>query len=53
MSQPVIITSGLSWGNTACYRTGSTNSALPTVANGFIANIAKAHGPNSAPVYGS
>lgn len=52
-AQPVGISSVLSWGNTAAYRTGSTNGTLPTVTNGYIANVMKAHGPNSAPVYGS
>jgi hypothetical protein len=52
-SQPVVISNGLSWGNTATYRTGTTNSSLPTVSAGFITNIAKAHGPNYSPTYGS
>lgn len=52
-AQPVCISDGLAWGNTAAYRTGSTANSLPTVTNGYIANVAKAHGPNYSPVYGS
>lgn len=52
-SQPVGIAGGLAWGNTAAYRTGSTNGTLPTVANGYITNIMKAHAANYAPTYGS
>ncbi len=52
-AQPVCISNVLAWGNTNCYKTGTSANTLPTVASGFITNIAKAHGPNYSPTYGS
>lgn len=52
-AQPVGLFNGLAWGNTATYRTVSTNNTLPTLTTGATANILKAHGPNYSPTYGS
>lgn len=52
-SQPIGIFNGLAWGATACYKTGSTNSTLPTLTTGATANIMKAHGAAYTPTYGS
>jgi len=52
-AQPILISNGLCWGESACYRTTTSNSTLPTFTTGATANLLKAHGPNSAPTYGS